>query len=340
MSPVPNAQAPASPDFDPTALVKTYVEGLTATLANEQTVNAAVKERQMIINEPSKGTNNRGTLADNFDQFDKDGMMQPHHEFIFHEPKRVQKEQARYTRPDMSDFEKIAFTAAYFKVGSDMVFDYMNAPKAIKCLDVIQVLVANQLAPVAGFTQPRSYQVNEFTAGMLTTIKENPAELGKRAQEIALFTEKLQGLAGPIIERKKEILKRGVKNDPDTLKPADKQKLDIVVAALTAIGDFATNFDMKNLSVAVATIAAMDHSREKGNASKHKTSELITGMTDLIKNELNAQQKKTSYLPSVTQSLEQSKISTTHHSTGFFKPKRSESPTPTPEVEAQKPRNR
>jgi hypothetical protein len=195
--------------YDAAELAKTYINGIITAFSSPLNINAAVKERQIIINDPSKG--NRQTLSAVRDQFDPDtGNQKADALFTLHNPDRVAGERNRYLSPEMSEWEKIAFAAVYFKAGSDMTAANLNNPMAMRCIDAIQVIIANELRTVAGFTHPRGYELNEFATAQLTNFLKTE-KLNSIAQEATItaeFTAKLQTISAPFAERRKEILGR------------------------------------------------------------------------------------------------------------------------------------
>jgi hypothetical protein len=277
------------PTFDATDLASKYMESILTCLQNEENINAAVLTRGIVIEDPAvKGKNgNNATLATIKDQFGPDGNQLSGSTFTYHEPQRKEAETVRFITKDLSDREKIALASAYFTAGTEAGKKFTGNNEAMKFLDAVQILVADEMRNTKLFTKPLSYEVsNDFTT-KLNVLKERAPYVAQMSTANTQFKDQLQQEFYKVSLQKQEFLKRGNTKKPSELKGSNADKYKILSIITAAIDKFNQDYDIKKLSAAVNDAVAQDNQRKKGKLGTHHTSEIIQKVAQIVASEIN-----------------------------------------------------
>lgn len=260
-----------------------YIQGLVKTLKEEKSINAAVKERQILIINPKVSNENNAKLSDVQDQFNENGQRKKDATFVYHSPERTETEMAyQLDTKRMSDWEKIAFVSAYFKVASDVilknaVLDPSNK-KISQYVEEIRMLCANELRAVVGFKKSPGYETNDATNQKLSYLLSQVKQIAKIAHENIVFSEELKAIKDEVLIHKKDIEKRS----KNTISDVDQMKLNMLNRAIEAIDHYDKNKDLYALMHRADEIALYEKVRKKGLGT-HTMSKLINRLTKKVK---------------------------------------------------------
>jgi hypothetical protein len=270
-------------------LAKAYIKKVVEALSNPEEINKAVRDRQILIKDPTKNTDNRETLQTLFDQFDPaTGTKAQGATYGFHDPKRTADEAARFINPGSSDWSHVAQVAAYFK-GSELISPNKTSNQ---CLDIIQIIVANELRDVFGFTEPRGYELNNDTKVKLDSLLSEKSLnlIATKTTAILQFkTDYNNKLAKTeiLFDLKKHYKAIEAREKPHTeLAPALKEnyneKKALLNEAIRALSQYNVNYDVVELNQSIDALAQQDKERRTIGIF-HPTSSLIKAAKSLVK---------------------------------------------------------
>ncbi|MES2217950.1 MAG: hypothetical protein V4501_06030 [Pseudomonadota bacterium] len=274
-----------SDNFNPEELADVYMAAVIDFLDGKENINEAIMMRGIIIEDPlTKGkSGNNATLDSIESHFDDAGNRKAQvATFTYHEPDRRDREKVRFLSEELSDREKIALAAVYFTAGVIAKKGYEHNADATKCLDAIQVYVANEMRGTKLFAEPMGYKISDEFADKLNLLKERAPKVAQAAQVNATFKDVLQAQFYNISLQKKAILKHAGADKPSDLKGNDAEKFRILSVITAAIDKFGQDYDINKVVTAVADAANQDANRKKGAIGTHHTSELIQKISQLV----------------------------------------------------------
>ena len=270
--------------FDAQDLVKQYLALLTDRLSSEAAINKAVGDRQILIADPTKNSNNRETLATLKDQFDPlTGNRTPQATYGFHNPKRTQDEFIQYgvDKNSIGDWSKVAFISAIFSAGSTLAITNPTSSNSFgRGISAAQYLVANYMSANPLFKEATGYEITQENQNILSQLNNKTAELGKTVYAMQSITEKMDGRSYKIQQKIKELESRSGSTPAET--EGNKQKAAILKEVREAIKYFTTNYAQNydprfidKFQEMMTEIKAKDDARPKTGWFSHKSSGLI-----------------------------------------------------------------
>ncbi len=214
-------------------LIEYYLQRVKAQLqGGAESVNRAISNRRFIFD--LRDINGRPTLATLANQFDANGNKLETATFRYLDETLFESESQLYLRPDnMSDRERIALLCIFHCAAADGIFTPLNQTKR-GILQVFQIVVANRIRDVAGFTAPLGYEPNPKMIKIIDAMMQEAEELFEQCQTIAALNAELTKTVPHLSELKHATKEKSLKHT-------------YTVELLAAIGAFARSHDFYKL---------------------------------------------------------------------------------------------
>jgi hypothetical protein len=279
------------PTFDEVKLTQDYISSLERIFATPESINTAVKERQILIKDPAQGQDARNTLETISDQFDPvTGNRKADATFVYHNPKRTQDELKLYTNDNWNDWTKVAVTSAYFSASSSLAMANPTNADVGKFLVAMQFVVAEALRNNFKFDGPMSYQTDSATQEQFGKLRENAPEIAQRALAMYQLITELSPKALALKAHVEEIAKRGAPSE------SSAQKQEILGKMYQAINYYIDPFDspknpkpadfqaydLGRLLIDLKDVQQREQARPRQGWISHPTSDSINEITQII----------------------------------------------------------
>ncbi len=194
--------------------------------------------------------------------FDENGNFKEGSNAILHDEQRLNDDADFFLRQEnISDWEEIIFTAAFFKIKDDAILQFISdqsitASEKIVAreyiLEYLNLISANLKDSIS--LQPGSYyELNQATKDRLLNLPNQMAELRIQANKFIFFKKQVDEINALLIDLKKDIVNKSKnkisKNMSEIiagLKPVDALTLKLLNDAIQAIINFKTNSELNS----------------------------------------------------------------------------------------------
>jgi hypothetical protein len=220
-------------------LVESYLQRVKSHLQGGQVlINRAISARRIIFD--LVDINSRPTLATLINQFDSQGNKLKTATFRYLDKSLFESESQLYLRPtNMTDRERIALLSI-FHCAADTIFTPLNETKR-GTLQVLQIVVANRIRDVAGFTTPLGYEPNPKMISAIDTMMGEADALFEQCRIISALNTELANVIPRVSQLKNATKEKSLKHS-------------FAVDLLAGIGEFARTHDFYKLFNAVKKV--------------------------------------------------------------------------------------
>jgi hypothetical protein len=255
-------------------LAEDYIVAMIGVISSEDSINDAINNRNVL----KSRVNEKSNLASLSSFFDRRGNISREDAHIYHDKERLDEEIKLYAMPtELSDREKIAFTAVFFEVGSGLIYhtnEYQNT-----LLETLQVIIARSVAKYLGFSTPEGYEPKPVLLRKLNQCLHHSDEIYNYAEIITNIKIELKRINATLISFRHQAAKRSTFSFYMSI---DEKKISYLTEISSALDDFNSSHDFLRLACYMKNFHDTYQRKGLGRFFTYRLRHLMQDLNDVV----------------------------------------------------------